>query len=315
MNRKKALFLLMVFGLVIGCTRAEEDFGVVARVNGQAISLSELEARYDLAQLDGMDELPPSVSKLREDYGQLLGNLIIQELIHQELKKKGLSISDDELENAEKEIREDYPDDVFEQVLIEECIDIDFWRSQLRNRMATERFFNDVLRPRITIQFSEAKQYFNTHIEDFYLPARVEFMVFHGSERDSLEKKVKKYMKNPESIQTPQETGKIQVHQLKMREDRLPPSWHMALKNLDPGQKGMVLADSSGFQTFFVLDKYPGKFLDPSAAYPLVERILVEQKLNSLFDEWLTSALEQADIQVSVHLLDQFRNRAAQESR
>jgi parvulin-like peptidyl-prolyl isomerase len=297
---------LLLLSLAAGCAPQEADMGVVARINGQPILLRQLESRYDLNQLGGMNDLSPSVSRLRLDYGQILGDLIIQELIAQELKSRKLSITDEDVAKAEQEVRRDYPEGAFEQVLIEEYIDLEEWRNQLRAKLALDRFTNGILRPRIQIGVEEAKAYYNEHVDDFYLPPLIEFLVFRSASRADLEKAMQLYSSANRTDSISGILPQVQVHKLKMREDRLPPTWHMAMKELQQLSASAILTDRSGFQVFIPLERTPGKVLDPSSAYPLVERIMVEKKMREIFDEWLQAALSTAKIQVSVHLLEEF---------
>jgi hypothetical protein len=301
-----SLLFLLLLPLLAGCASQEEAVEVVARVNGRPILLRQLEINYDLSQLGGFGDLSPSVSRLRLDYGQILGDLIVQELIAQELEKNQLSITDEEVGAAEEEVRRDYPPGAFEQVLIEEYIDLEEWRNQLRSKLALDRFTNGVLRPRIQIGLEEAKSYYNAHVDDFYLPQRVEFFVFRATSRADLEKAVQLYSVAGSTDSFTGVLPQVQVHKLKMRDDRLPPTWHMAMKELKEGSASAIFNDRTGFQVFVPLERTPGKTLDPSSAYPLVERILIEKKMDQLFDEWLQTALSKAKIQVSVHLLEEF---------
>ncbi|MFP4315864.1 MAG: SurA N-terminal domain-containing protein [Desulfovibrionales bacterium] len=304
------IFGMCMMGILFflaGCSSGTEDSGVVATVNGSPILLSQLEAKYDMSQLDGAGDPSPSVSRLRHEYGDILGDLIVQELIVQDLDKLGIGITELEVQDAEEEVRKDYPDqEAFEQVLIEEYIDLNFWRQQLRTKLAVERFFEEVLKPEVQLNVEEAKAYYNDHVNDFYLPPRIDFYVFRGQERDGVTKAVDDFTKDPDGERIKAAYPGLQVDRLKMREDRLPPTWHMALKELEPGQASMVFSDRSGFQVFVPIEYFPGKFLDPSTAYPLVERVLTERKMRDLFDQWLKESLENATIQVSAHLLEEY---------
>jgi hypothetical protein len=121
--KKILLTVLLACFILSGCQNKNEEPGVVARVNGKPIYLTQLEYKYDLSH-EGNGEFVPSVAQVREEYGQILGDLIVQELVSQELEQRNIPVSAKELKDAENEVRSDYPDDSFEQILIEEYIDI-----------------------------------------------------------------------------------------------------------------------------------------------------------------------------------------------
>jgi hypothetical protein len=76
------------------------------------------------------------------------------------------------------------------------------------------------------------------------------------------------------------------------------------LTGLKPGQASDVLTDRFGFEALVLLERSEAKVLPPAQAYPLVEEALLERKLKSAFEAWLSGALAKADIQVSEHLLE-----------
>lgn len=285
--------------LSAACTRSPEEKGVVAKVNGRPITLQQLEMRHGFAVLAGPGENNPSVARLQEEYGQVLGDLVVLELVAQALEKRGLQVVDEELARAEAEIRTDYPPGAFEQVLVEEYIDLDTWRQQLRARLALEKFFREVLRPEIKLDYQEAEAYYKDHIHDFYLPPRVRFIMLRGPGLELVDQAVAAYAQSPDPAAVNARFPQVLVQDLKMREDRLTAAWRGALKGLAPGQASPSLAERDGFTRLILVENTPAKVLDPSRAYPLVEKVLVEEKLGRAFDAWLAVQSASADIRVT----------------
>ncbi|MFW5837483.1 MAG: SurA N-terminal domain-containing protein, partial [Desulfovibrionaceae bacterium] len=174
-----ALFLAAAMALA-GCESSQQAPGVVARVNGRPIMLRQLEFKYDLKHMDSVSDPVPSVEELRQEYGEILGDLIVKELVFQALEERGLSVTAEELEQAEQIVRADYPDGAFEQVLVEEYIDLTAWREQLRYRLALDKLFRQVLRPRIKLDYKMAEDYYRKHIHDFHQPERWTLFVLTG---------------------------------------------------------------------------------------------------------------------------------------
>ncbi|WP_051693945.1 SurA N-terminal domain-containing protein [Desulfohalovibrio reitneri] len=297
--------LLLFLALSVGCGPEEEEPGVVARVNGDPIYLSRLEFKNDLLHFYRQSEYNPSVEQLRSEYGQALADLIVQKLIEQDLQSRGLEVTDQELREAEQEVRDDYPEGAFEEVLVEEYIDLGAWRQQLRARLAMEKLNNLVLRPQVKLDYVEAEQYYRENIQDFYLPPRVVVVLVEGPSRE-LVKKAGDYHdegESPDSIEA--KLKQTRLRRIKLREDRLSAGWGDALEGVEPGGKSSVWEENDTFNQLLLLERIPGKVLDPSQAYPLVEKVLLERKLWKAFDEWLANALGQAEIKVSKRLLEE----------
>jgi hypothetical protein len=277
--------------------------GIVARVNGAPIYLSQLEFQHDQFQADTAGVYVPSVEKLKSEYGEILTELIVQQLVVQELVKQDLEVTEHELLKAEEEVRADYPEGAFDQMLIEECIDLKAWRRQLLNYLAMKKFYQQVLRPQIKIDYKEAQEYYRKHISDFYLPESMRILVVRGPSREIVERAVEKYLAEKDQVNLATAFGEVETREVMVREGRLSATWKNAISGLEPGQSSGVLTDRFGFEALILQERSPAKVLAPAQAYPLVEKSLLENKLRDAFETWLTSAVAGADITVSSHLL------------
>ena len=308
MKRYAALVLMVM--LLVGCTSDSDDMGIVARVNGAPIYLTQLEFQHDQFQADNVGAFVPSVEKLRNEYGDILADLIVQELVVQELDRRDLAVTNAEVKKAEKNVRADYPDGAFDQVLIEEYIDLKSWRHQLKYYLAQKKFFNQVLRAQIKIDYKEAEKYYRDHISDFYLPESLRILVVRGPSRELVVKAVEKYLKDHDQMNLATAFGEVETRETVVREGRLSAAWRNALSGLQPGQASDVLTDRFGFEALVLLERSEAKVLPPAQAYPLVEEALLDKKMQRAFDQWLSDTLDTAKITVSEHLLE----RAAEDN-
>ena len=296
--RKIALLLLLLV-VVAGCTQHPEEKGIVAKVNGEPIYLKEMEARYDLNNLGWVSGVIPSVETMRSEYGSVLSELIVYKFVGQALAEEGLSVDAAAVQAAEDEIRSDYPDDLFERSLTEEYIDIEVWRLFLKRHLELKLFLNDVLRPRISIPYQEAEAYYKEHLSEFYLPERVHFLLVTGANRDEL-RRVSSALESAEDWSTvPASFPSVTVRELKLRRDRLPAPWAPRLQALKAKRSSNITVTTQGFEQLVMLSIIPEKVLGPSQAYPLIERILIEQKLNDAFSSWLKQEVAAATIEVT----------------
>jgi len=291
--------------LLSGCSSDSDDLGIVARINGAPIYLTQLEFQYDQFQADTVGAYVPSVEKLRNEYGEILSDLIVQELVLQELESRDIGVTDEEVQKAENQVRADYPEGAFEKVLVEEYIDLKAWRRQLKYYLAQKKFFSQVLRPQIKIDYKEAEKYYRDHISDFYLPESMRVLVVRGPSRELVVKAVAKYLKDHDQIGLTTAFGEVETREVVVREGRMSAAWRNALGKLKTGQASDVLTDRFGFEALVLLERSDAKVLPPTQAYPLVEKALLQKKLQTAFHQWLSAALEKADIKVSEHLLEQ----------
>ncbi|ABB38835.1 SurA domain-containing protein [Oleidesulfovibrio alaskensis G20] len=286
-----------------GCKDDVEQQGVVATVNGSPVYLQELEARYDLDHLSWSGAMVPSVDQLRKDYGSALAGLIVQRLVEQDLEKSGLDVTDEEVLKAEEEVRADYPPGEFEKVLVEDYIDLATWRYMLRQHLQREKFRSEILRPAISLSFEEAEDYYKAHLSDFYLPERINFLYISGPDRGTVEKARDLLTEGKDRAEVLGSFSQLSVRELKMREDRIHGTWKQLLAKLEDGQASPVLNGEAGYEAFIMLGLLPEKVLGPSQAYPIIERLLIEEKMQQVYAQWLEKRLESAEVKVSDLLL------------
>lgn len=300
---RTALLLLALLALLAGCGKAEEDVGVVARVNGRAIALEMLEFQYDLQHFDAFSGSLPTVGALRESYGKILGGLIALELVSQELEKRGQEVSDEELAEAEALVRADYPDDTFEKMLAEEFIDLPMWRKHLRYSCGAEKFQRLVLRPQIHLDYREVEAYYREHLEEFRLPERVRLVVVHGTGRDAVTKALDHYTQHKSIKAVTEAFPGIQAREVTMPRALLSTTWADALQNLQPGKSSQVSAGRDVYEGLLLLERLPAETLDIAKAYTQVEAALVDARLQQAFEAWLSKTVGSSSILVSQRLL------------
>ncbi|MDP2848746.1 MAG: peptidylprolyl isomerase [Humidesulfovibrio sp.] len=311
-NRRSALIaLVLVSGLLTAlflgmpsCSRRSQDeVGVVARVNGKPITLELLEFQYDLLHFNALSGELPSVGALRESYGEILGQLIAQELVAQELAKRGQEVSDEELAEAESKVRADYPDDTFEQTLVEEFIDHKMWRKQLRYVCGIEKFQRLVLRPGIHLDYREVEAYYREHLAAFRLPERVRVLVVRAPERALVEKALGLYRQQKSVAGLADAFPGMQVREVIVARDLLTPAWTDALHGSGAVGQGAILTGRAGFEGLILLERLGAETLDIAQAYPQVEAALLEERLQQAFDAWLGKALDASVVLVSERLM------------
>ena len=295
--------ILLLLTLCTACSEQPEEGSVVARVNGQPISMRELQARYDLDHLTWTDEVLPQAEDLQVQYGDSLANLIINALVMQELDKKKMSVTAEEMNIAELEVKSDYGEEEFEQTLEEEAIDFEMWRLFLLQRLSVQKFMQTVLRPDIRVSLEESTKYYNDNLDKFSLPARVHFLVVDSNDKAMLARTLASYNKEPKTEMLVKEKG-VRLREVRMREDRISPELGQELAKLKAGQASPLRPEQEGWQFLILVGRQPKTVLTQAQAYALVEKELVEQKLEMAFDLWVNKKIKSAEIEIAPPLVE-----------
>lgn len=305
MNISRLVIIMLFLAMCLpGCGADDSVPGVIATVNGKPITLGSVEFHYDLQRIGSGEVENPTVDQLRVDYGDILGDLIVQELIFQELTKTGQEVSDAELQAAEDQVRADYPGGSFDEMLIEENIDLDRWREGVRARLAVEKFFEKILMGKIKVEVQEAADYYKKHLADFNRPEKISFILAYAPDAEQVNAILKTLGKNPDPANLPEPKEGAGARVIGLRPENMPQSWEKALKGLSRGESSQIIPGDMGFETLIFLEDIPASTLDAAQAYPLVEERIQKKKLGEAFTVWLRDAVGNAKILVSSRLMD-----------
>jgi hypothetical protein len=283
-----------------GCRRDNAfPAGTVAVVNGRPISLRLLTAVHDLSGVRGTEALTDlSVDALRRRYGNALASLTAYSLAEQELRARGLEVPPERLRSEEARIREEYPGGEFEQALLEAQTDIETWRELLHIRFVLELFAEKVLAPGLAPSPEEILEYYEKHREDFFFPPSVYLRLLTGTDRGRLEAAREALLAAPDARLPPG----VHARKTIMAKESVPEEWRGLLERLRPGEMSAPRLVDSQYLAVQLLEELPATGMSVAQAYPLVERALVEERIDESYITWMEEAVGKADIRVSAHL-------------
>ncbi len=149
MKKKLAVLVLgafLVTGL-FGCGNKVPE-GTVATVNGEPISQEELDTNYSqmlqMYQFYGYDITDDTLKvNVRND---MLNSLIMQELLLQEAENRGLSASDEEVEEAIASLAEQYGSEEDLTAAVEQAgMTMDYFKQVRKEQMVLEKLQEDMV--------------------------------------------------------------------------------------------------------------------------------------------------------------------------
>ncbi|MFW5730284.1 MAG: peptidyl-prolyl cis-trans isomerase [Desulfonatronovibrionaceae bacterium] len=281
---------------------------MVATVNDHPIYLDDIEAAYDMYVFNPVDPLPPSVREMKKAYGRVLISILINRLIEQDLAGRDLSVSMDDVLKVEQKIRADYPEGEFEKMLIEEYIDLQYWRKQVARQLAWEVFLDSVLMPKINIEGEDIQKYYQDNIQDFFIPERVAFWYLTSKDQKQLEQAMDLLKDFDSSKSLMQKVDRVHIGEYEMRLDQLPENLEDHLTALMPGEHSDILTgENAEFYCLYLVGHKESRLLKPHQVYEMIEDKILEQKIQAVFDNWLAKAVDNSTIEINQALLDQIR--------
>lgn len=148
-----------------------------------------------------------------EEYNTLVITLLDQlseELVlRNAAKDKAIFVSEVEIQAAEDDVKADYPEDLFEKMLIENAVSHEIWRRRLKYRLLFDRLIQKELREKIEITSEEIVAYHN-QMKQSSEPAEDEVALVVNLRREKAEAGY------PEWIKTLEKTYPVSINRLRV---------------------------------------------------------------------------------------------------
>lgn len=161
MNRYFAVYLAVLAALLQLSCKHKAPAGVLAEVNGRAITTAELDKIYQT-------QYPQPIAESNEDQVlaqrlDLLGRLITTEIMWQQAEKLGITATDAEIDTEVNKQRAPYTKDEFEKRLAERHMTMDDLRTQLRRELTVDRLINREITSHISITDADVTNFYNAN--------------------------------------------------------------------------------------------------------------------------------------------------------
>ncbi len=159
------LIVIIAVGMGIGaCGSKNADDDYLLRVGSSVITVLEFKHAVAAAgeeAFPGEREIP---SEAKNDLRMRVLNQLTEELLISEYaRNQGFQVTDAELERAVNDIKADYPDNTFEETLLENAVSFKSWRLKLSRRLLVEKVIGKELVDQVKITSEDVATYYQTH--------------------------------------------------------------------------------------------------------------------------------------------------------
>ena len=313
-------FCMFGFPLVAKAESAEVVDRIVAVVNDDIIALFELNRLFKpyaeriRALGYSTDKEHKMLFKVRED---VLNQLIDQKLKDQEIKRFGIKISEENIDQTIERIKEAnfYTDEDLRAALVRDGLSMEEYRERIKEQILRTRLVNIKVKSKIVITKEDIKSYYENH-QDKYggkkkyhlyniiikvpsfadekeklkIKARMDSILKELNEGKSFETMAKNYSKSSLGA----EGGNLGLFGL----DELSPQLRNIIKEMKAGEFTPVLDTDQGFQIFLVKEivQTSGKPLEDVS--PEIEGILFNEIVEKKYQSWLEDLRKQSVIKI-----------------
>lgn len=159
--------LLAVF-ILSGCSGTEsvQSDEYLVRIDVNVVTVLDFQRAFETAKSAYPHNVINESSVYREVKQQLLNQMIEELIVVQRAKELNITVTDQELGAAVEKIKKDYPEDEFEQMLLEYAISYKMWEKELRTRLLMEKVIMEDLKNNIVVTSDDLAKYYSEHLKE-----------------------------------------------------------------------------------------------------------------------------------------------------
>jgi peptidyl-prolyl cis-trans isomerase C len=239
----------------------------------------------------------------------LVEKLVDHYLILEYGRQEGIEVSDQDLEKVVREIRTDYSERDFQEILLRGVIHFDEWKEALRERLLLKKIMDGVLETMEHVPFQEIKDYYDAHHEkEFSRPLAVRFRQIVTSTKEEAEKALERlnsgedmdaiiygYVKS-EGREYGGQVDWVTKGDLDESVEKV--VFSMPLERISP-----VVETPYGFHLFQVLEKREEGVKSFPEAIPEIEAKLRQERREAFVNQWVESLRDVIPVRVDWEML------------
>ncbi len=301
-NSYRILLFLLIISLLWTCScnlieQPEEES--VITIGNKTISRKEMRKEIERIIFDmGITD-----NDAKTGIKAIINKIVEKNLILEYGKKNGITISAEELKSAVEIMRRDYPDDVFNEMLLERYIDFNEWKKNLGEELRIKKIVNTALADSAGITFEETKDYYEKNLEEFRHPRMFQVRQIVTETKEDMEKVID-LIKSGSSMGELAMEYSIAPEAEKegilgwVSEGQLDESIDKLVFSLKAGEVSKILETPYGFHVFKIIDvKEEGIKEFPEAIREIESKISMDKR-EIMFKKWLDGLKEEFPVSV-----------------
>lgn len=294
-----------------GAGSAADESAVALRVGDHTVSVVEFEEAMGRHMPE--NHLDLSAAELGNLKRNLLDQIIEEELVTLAARKKGIVITDEELERELAAARLEYGAEDFDGKILARYGSIEKWKAEARRKLYMGRVFDTVIKPKIEVTEEDAKAYYEKNINDYEVPEQVRArMIVVETEKDAAEAlarvkaKKKKDREEFEEVAievsiSPEGPGGGDLGFFGRGD--MPPEFEEVVFDMKKGGVSDVVKTPYGYHIFKVEEKRKGRKLKFEDVKEEITERLRGVVADKEFHEWIESFKGEVDIVVKEGLI------------
>lgn len=306
---QKAFILASLWVFLAGCSsepavdlappQVPPDKTVVT-VNGEPLSLEDFDTEFRLMRIHYS---AVTEGEMRAIKRRLFEQVINRRLLVQEARKRGLKLTQAEVDDTLRDALKDMPGD-FAAVLKVEGVGEGAWKRKLLQERLARKVVDEAVNSQVQITPEETEDYYWTHLPDYWRQRAVHARHLVVQKKSDL---LKALASLKEGEDFPKVVSTFSVGPDKdsggdwgfMDMDRLSPEYLKALSSLKPGEISKPLKDNFGYHLFQLIEWRNRQMRPFSEVKEGIHDDLLKEEEDQRFDQWMAEMKKKSIIKVN----------------
>ncbi len=312
-------WLLLVLTLTSSCDQTSKkqsaiipEEETIAVINNKKVTLAGFQARLYSFLQHYRELIATDENELGEIKNIVINQLIDEELINQEAARKGIQVSEEELESIMAESLSSYEQSNFDTYLQNSNLTEAAWKMKLRQYLVQKKLIKEEVVEKIPITKREIKSYYQKNRDKFIVPQAIRVRNITLStegeaqairsqllRRKSFKALIKQHSISPDKV-LDGDLGFITKGDLP--EEMESAVFGKKFNRFKPRVTD-VIRSQDGFHVFKLEQFRPRKNQSLDQAKPEIKQILIEQKWDEYYIRWLERLRKNASISIDEKML------------
>src|SRR3989338_2621038 len=306
---KRVWILLSLF--LFSCSKPSSP--ILAVVNDQKVTAADFQKTMDLQQWKYGSEVGFTPERFETFKKQAMDTLLRETLLLQEAVRRGIEVSQAEVDQAVEKMRKHYPKEGdFEKLLELKGLNSDDLEESRKRELTVKKLMEVVAAEELNIANEDLKKYYNAHLAEFRHGEKVHArqMVTDSKEKaDSLKKML-------EDKTTFEEVA----GQYSLSPDRknggdlgwfekgiMPEEFDRICFRLKTGEISEVVKTPYGYHVFQVLERSPAGLTPFDAVEGEIRKKMTAERGSEVFQQWYQQLQTAATIEVRQEVLEKIQ--------
>ena len=268
----KKVFLAFLFALSLDAKIVDK---IIASVNGEPITSYDIEI---------------TSKKLNLPKNQALNYLIDQKLIDSEIKKRGISVDDYEIDEAMDKIakRNNLTLFEFKNILIQRG-ELKQFKEKIKQDLLKQKLFSNIVNAKLQITPEEIKNYYNLHKDKFSIFDTIQVVKYSSKDPEVL----KTLYKNPYY------TNKNIISETKVYKwNELPLDKLYLFKNTKEGEFTPIINEGLSYSIYYIAEKRGKVYIPFDKVKNIIANKIIQEKRNEILKEYFDKVKNRANIKI-----------------